>query len=128
LLGKIFQTQSIARNNTELLVLVTPEIVRPIPAGQPVPLPKYSLPFLEPNSNIPMHTPTMDKTGPVPVKPPQDTMPLEELVQQRKAGQPAPQPAMQPMMLVPVPSAPATGTTGTTGQTTAPAGPGGVVK
>src|SRR5712692_10499061 len=34
LLGKLFQSRSINRNNTELLVLVTPELVRPIPKGQ----------------------------------------------------------------------------------------------
>jgi len=126
LLGKLFQTASVSRNNTELLVLVTPEIVRPIPAGQPLPMPKYSLGFMDPNSDVPMHTPTMDKTGPVPIKPHSETMPVEELVNQRKAGQPAPQPTMQPMMLVPVPAGPATGT-GTTGQTAAPPGAGGGV-
>jgi pilus assembly protein CpaC len=126
LFGKLFQSRAIARNNTELMVLVTPEIVRPIPAGQPVPSLKMPYSFMAPNSDIPMHTPTMDKTGPVPVKAPQESMPLEELVQQRKAGQPAPQPAMTPMMLVPVPSAPAQGTTG---QSTTPApGQSGVVK
>jgi pilus assembly protein CpaC len=125
LLGKLFQTASVQRSNSELLVLVTPEIVRPIPVGQPLPSLKMDLPFMESNSGIPMTTPTMDKTGPVPVKPPSESMPLEELVNQRKAGQPAPQPAMQPMMLVPVPAAPAA--SGTAGQTTSPP-PGGVVK
>jgi pilus assembly protein CpaC len=125
LLGKLFQTASVQRSNSELLVLVTPEIVRPIPVGQPLPSLKMDLPFMEPNSGIPMNTPSMDKTGPVPVKPPSESMPLEELVNQRKAGQPAPQPAMQPMMLVPVPAAPAA--SGTAGQTTSPP-PGGVVK
>jgi len=35
-LGKIFQSRSLSRQNTELLVIVTPELVRPIPAGQPL--------------------------------------------------------------------------------------------
>ena len=34
LLGKLFQSRSISKNNSELLVLVTPELVRPIPKGQ----------------------------------------------------------------------------------------------
>jgi pilus assembly protein CpaC len=129
LLGKIFQSRSIARSNSELMVIVTPEIVRPIPAGQPVPSLKMPYSFMEPNSDVPTHTPTMDKTGPVPVKPPSESMPLEELVQQRKAGQTAPQPTMTPMMLVPVPTnAPAQGA-GTTGQpAAAPPAQGGVVK
>jgi pilus assembly protein CpaC len=126
LFGKLFQSRSIARNNTELMVLVTPEIVRPIPVGQPVPTLKMPYSFMEPNSNIPMYTPTMDKTGPVPVKPAAPSMPIEELIQQRKAGQPAPQPTMSPMMLVPVPSAPAQGTTAP--PAAAPPGAGGVAK
>jgi pilus assembly protein CpaC len=129
LFGKLFQSRSIARNNTELMVLVTPEIVRPIPVGQPLPSLNMPLTFMEPNSKIPMTTPGMDKTGPVPVKPAVETMPLEELINQRKAGQPAPQPSMAPMMLVPVPSTPAAGATGQAAPA-APAAPGsgGVVK
>src|ERR1051326_6477619 len=104
LLGKLVQSRSGARNNGGLLVLVTPEIVRPIPAGQPVPMLHFPSSFMEPNSDIPMHQPGMDKTEPVPVKAPNETMPLEELIQRRKEGQPAPAPNMSPMMLVPVPS------------------------
>jgi pilus assembly protein CpaC len=33
LLGKLFQSKSVTKNNTELLVVVTPELVQPIPAG-----------------------------------------------------------------------------------------------
>ena len=36
LLGKIFQSRAISKNNSELLVIVTPEVVRPIQAGQPL--------------------------------------------------------------------------------------------
>ena len=43
-----------------------------------------------------MRTPGMDKTGPVPVKPPAESMPVEQLVQQRKEGQAAP-PATMPL-------------------------------
>ena len=34
LLGKLFQTRSITKNNSELLVLVTPELVRPVAKGR----------------------------------------------------------------------------------------------
>ena len=37
-----------------------------------------------------MRQPGMDKTGPVPVKPPVDSMPVEQLMRQRKEGQPPP--------------------------------------
>jgi pilus assembly protein CpaC len=106
LLGKLFTSRSRSRNNTELLVVVTPEVVRPIPAGQPVPALKLPQPFLSKNSDIEMHQPGIDKTGPVPVKPPTDSMPVEELIQQRKAGQAAPPATLQPFQIVPVPTAP----------------------
>jgi len=114
LLGKLFQSRAAARNNTELMVIVTPEIVRPIPADQKVPELHYPQPFMPANSDIPMRTPGLDKTGPVPVKPAQETMPLEELILQRKEGQPAPAPAAAPYVLMPVqgepqPAAPAPG-------------------
>ena len=34
-LGKLFRSKGTTRNNTELLVIVTPELVRPMPAGAP---------------------------------------------------------------------------------------------
>jgi pilus assembly protein CpaC len=37
LLGKLFQSRSVQKNNSELLVLVTPELVRPIAAGEKKP-------------------------------------------------------------------------------------------
>jgi pilus assembly protein CpaC len=119
LFGKLFQSRSISRNNSELLVLITPEIVRPIPASQPTPMLHMPYSFMTPNSDFPPNQPGMDKTGPVPVKAPSDTMPLEELINLRKAGQPAPAPNMAPMMLVPVPTNPPSG------QTPPPAAPGG---
>lgn len=37
ILGKLFQSRSINKNKGELLVLVTPELVQPIKAGEPLP-------------------------------------------------------------------------------------------
>ena len=101
LLGKLFQSRQQQRNNSELLVIVTPEIVRPIPADKPVPSMVMPQSFLKPNSDVPMRQPGMDKTGPVPVKSPHDTMPLEQLVQQQKQGQAAPQPTVPQFLIVP---------------------------
>jgi pilus assembly protein CpaC len=107
LLGKLFTSKSVKRNNTELMVIVTPEVVRPIPAGQPLPTLNMPSPFLTKNSDVDMHQPGIDKTGPVPVKPPTDSIPLEQLIQQRKEGQPAP-PANPQFLIVPnSPAAPA---------------------
>jgi pilus assembly protein CpaC len=112
LLGKLFQSKSAGRNNTELMVIVTPEIVRPIPADQKVPELHYPQPFMSSNSETTMRTPGIDKTGPAPAKP-QGTMPLEELIQQRKEGQPAPPPTtpyfVMPVQGEPQPAGPAPG-------------------
>jgi len=104
LLGKLFTSKSAKRNNTELLVIVTPELVRPIPAGQPLPSLNLPQPFLTKNSDIELHHPGIDKTGPVPVKPPSDSIPVEQLIQQRKEGQAAPQATPQ-FLIVPTPQA-----------------------
>jgi pilus assembly protein CpaC len=106
-LGKLFQTKTISRNNSELLVIITPELVRPIPADQPTPELKYTTPFMSDNSNIPMRQPGMDKTGPVPVHPPSPTIPVEQLIQQQREGQQGATPSTpQGVPAVPVPTAP----------------------
>jgi pilus assembly protein CpaC len=92
--GKLFQSRNRQKTNSELLVIVTPEIVRPIPAGQKVPELKFPKAFMAPNSvGVPMHTPGMETTGPVPVHPPQETIPVEQLLQLQKAPPPAQQSA-----------------------------------
>ena len=52
ILGKFFQSRSHDKENTELLVIVTPELVRPIPQGAPLPQLKYPLPFMDPNTPV----------------------------------------------------------------------------
>jgi pilus assembly protein CpaC len=90
LLGKLFQSKSVTRNNSELLVIITPEIVRPIAGGQPVPELQFPATFLSPNSPVEPRQPGIDKTGPVPVHPPSDSMPVEQLIQLQKAAPSAP--------------------------------------
>ena len=80
-LGKLFQSKSVTKQNTELIVIVTPELVRPIPAGQPVVDLKYPTPFLKPNTVGYPRTPGMDSTGPVRVEPPNASIPIETLIQ-----------------------------------------------
>jgi pilus assembly protein CpaC len=65
ILGKLFQTIQWTKSNTELMVIVTPEVVAPIAAGQDLPALNYPVKFLPPNSNVAMHTPdgkTADNT------------------------------------------------------------------
>jgi pilus assembly protein CpaC len=103
LFGKLFQSKSRSRNNTELLVMVTPELVRPIPAGQPAPEIKMPMPFLEGTAAQAPRTPGMDVTGPVPVKPPKDTMPVEELMRSLRPAEAAAAPAFAPGPAAPNP-------------------------
>ncbi|HUX10990.1 MAG TPA: type II and III secretion system protein, partial [Terriglobia bacterium] len=50
LLGKIFQSQSLSKSKTELLVLVTPQIVHPLPPGQVPYGPQFPVRFMPPAS------------------------------------------------------------------------------
>jgi pilus assembly protein CpaC len=79
-LGRFFQSKSKNRTNTELMVIVTPEIVRPMPAGPQIAAPNFPVPFLPPNSTTAMSTPGLSVTGPVPVTPPTPSVTVESLV------------------------------------------------
>jgi len=81
ILGKFFQSKTKNRTNTELMVIVTPQIVRPSPAGQQIAGPNFPVPFLPPNTGKEMATPGQNVTGPVPVTPPTPSIPVESLVQ-----------------------------------------------
>ena len=83
ILGKLFQSESKTKNNTELIVIVTPEIVSPIPAGAPLPNLHYPDKWLPPNSNIPMHQPDA-KTAENTLPPTPPTIPVETLVNSMK--------------------------------------------
>ncbi|MEJ2006945.1 MAG: pilus assembly protein N-terminal domain-containing protein [Acidobacteriota bacterium] len=48
LLGKIFQSESLNKSKTELLVLVTPQIVHPLPPGQVPEGPQFPMRFMPP--------------------------------------------------------------------------------
>jgi pilus assembly protein CpaC len=87
-LGKFFQSIQRTKTNTELIVIVTPEIVGPIPAGAPLPALKYPQKFLPPNSNIPMMTPGPDVTGAVTPTTPEAAMPVEKLIESMKPERP----------------------------------------
>lgn len=86
-LGKLFQSDVKKRTNTELMVLVTPEVVAPIPAGVPLPDLKYPVKFLPPNSGIPMNTPDA-KSAANALVPPPASIPVEKLVESMKPEQP----------------------------------------
>jgi pilus assembly protein CpaC len=88
ILGKLFQSISKTKTSTELIVIVTPEIVAPIPAGTPLPKLSYPEPFLPPNSKIPMTTPGADVTGAKPLPPSPQSIPIEKLMDSMKPEKP----------------------------------------
>ncbi len=91
-------------------MIITPELVRPIPAGGKLPELKYPKPFLPTDSGIPVSQPGMDKTGPVPVKPPSDTHSggTAEAAQRRpvRPHPPRPYALFQMVPVTPAPAAP----------------------
>ena len=87
IIGKLFQSESKTKNDTELIVLVTPEIVSPLPAGAPTPDLKYPDQFMPPNSNIPMHQPD-EKTADNTLPPPAPAIPVETLIESMRPEKP----------------------------------------
>lgn len=86
ILGKFFQSMQRTKHNTELIVIVTPEIVPPIPVGQPIPALHYPEKFLAPNSNIPMSNPTGATSAAAAPQP--ETIPVEQLIESNKPEKP----------------------------------------
>lgn len=84
ILGKFFQSIQRTKSNTELIVIVTPVIVQPIPTGAPLPALKYPQKFLPPNSGIAMANPGGTEATP-PAAP--ATMPVEQLIQSMRPEQ-----------------------------------------
>jgi pilus assembly protein CpaC len=83
ILGKFFQSMSKNKTNTELIVLVTPELVAPIQAGEPLPELKFPSKFLPPNSGIPMNTPDAKTAENTPAPAPA-AIPIEKLLDSMK--------------------------------------------
>jgi pilus assembly protein CpaC len=113
LLGKIFRSLSKSKTNSELLVMVTPELVRPMSSDQQAPSIPMSVPWLEGTASQPPRTPGIGATGLVPAKPPRPIIPVEEMIQslQPPKDAAAAAPAFTPSAAMPSapasPSAPA---------------------
>lgn len=87
ILGKFFQSIQRTKTNTELIVIVTPSIVAPIEAGAPLPELKYPVPFLPPNTGIPMNNPDAKTAANTPPTPPA-SIPVEKLIDSMKPEAP----------------------------------------
>jgi pilus assembly protein CpaC len=65
---------------------------------------KFTTPFLKPNTGKDPRTPGLNATGPVPVKPPDEAIPIEKLIQSlqpvtapvQQSASPAAAPATSP--------------------------------
>jgi pilus assembly protein CpaC len=82
-LGKLFTSMQRTKTNTELIVIVTTELVAPIEAGAPRPDLKFPQGFLPANTGIPMNTPDAKTAANTP--PPAPTaIPVEKLIESMK--------------------------------------------
>ena len=87
-LGKFFQSINKTRINSELIVIVTPEIVNPIPVGAPLPGLKSPEKFLRPGSVIEMTPQDASVSGSNSLPAPIPTIPVEQLIQSMQSEQP----------------------------------------
>jgi pilus assembly protein CpaC len=87
IIGKLFQSEIKTKNDTELIVIVTPELVSPFPANAELPSLHYTEPFIPPNSNIPMHQPD-EKTAANTPPPAPTSVPVETLIESMKPEKP----------------------------------------
>jgi pilus assembly protein CpaC len=108
LLGKLFQSRSLTKNNSELLVMVTPELVGPIPVSARVPEIKMDMPFMKGTAPAPPQNPSPQVTGPLPALPKRDSLPIEEVKRLSEPNNsngapnnPAPNPGMPPLLPMP---------------------------
>jgi pilus assembly protein CpaC len=85
-LGKLFQSMQRTHSNTELMVIVTPQLAAPMPAGQPTPNLNYPQKFMPPNSKIPMSNPVIEPTATTAQQP--AAIPVEQLQDSLKPEQP----------------------------------------
>jgi pilus assembly protein CpaC len=85
ILGRIFRSRSLNNANSELLVIVTPEIVRPIPQGGALPQVEFPKPL--PGSDKEMRTPGVAVTGAGEPVPPQPAIPVERLLESMRQAE-----------------------------------------
>lgn len=77
LLGKLFQSRTQSKSNTELLVLVTPELVRPLPNGAAPPSIPMPRAFIKESAIVAPQHPGEKTNGPVPQLPVLENLPVE---------------------------------------------------
>jgi pilus assembly protein CpaC len=99
--GKLFQSKSRTKQNTELLVIVTPTLVTPVASGEPLPEMKYPQPVKWPTV-LPA-----DANVPAEAQPIHETIPVETLIKSLRPVNPGPGAAAgQQSGIDPAPSSP----------------------
>ena len=81
LFGKLFQSKSTTKSNSELLVIITPQLVAPIPDAKSIPDLDRPVPFIQGPGilTVPPQTPGPDKTEAPSVKPKREQIPVQEM-------------------------------------------------
>ncbi len=64
ILGNLFKSSNFSQAKTELLVMVTPRVVKPLEPGQPAPMPNFPLPFLDKNKFDDKNSGATDENSP----------------------------------------------------------------
>lgn len=123
LFGKLFQTKTVSKQNSELLIIITPELVAPIPEGKELPDLERPVQFMEGQGimKTPPRTPGVTETGAPPARPMRSDLPVQELMLMQ-AGKP--QGANGPSPSVTQPLNPAGGAQPFDGGSGAPGAPG----
>lgn len=113
ILGKLFQSKTLNKSNSELLVVVTPELVQPIPAGVKPPDVKFPLPFVQGTLSHAPQNPGSDVTGPIAPLPTVNTLPVEQVKEEAAAAAGGNNPSAPPplgitpgLILQPMPAPP----------------------
>ncbi|MEO8659238.1 MAG: pilus assembly protein N-terminal domain-containing protein [Bryobacteraceae bacterium] len=108
-LGRFFQSRLRNKENTELMVIVTPEIVQPVQQGKPIRDLKFPSPFLPSNSSPDFGTFGSGSSPETPAGP-MPAMQVEKLMKSLHLESPSSQAAPMPMLqLQPAGGAPSTG-------------------
>jgi pilus assembly protein CpaC len=99
LLGRIFQSHNNSKSNTELMVLVTPELVNPIGAGQKAPEVAMDVPFLGGTAKTAPRQPATPESEQNPLTYRRESLAVEELKADKPpASSPAPNASQAPRM------------------------------
>lgn len=89
LLGKLFESRSLQKNDTELLVFITPELVRPLPPGAKGPEIKMDQKFMKQAAPHAPQNPVIPASDPSAKLPKIESIPVEVLKSQSAAQPPS---------------------------------------